>query len=265
MLKQERIHLVPAQQRKRSLIIALGILVLFIVASFYTGYEPVSFLLNMEQFWAFIFGDLLPPKMNSWNRVLTSLMQTFSMAMAATLISSVLALLMAFLGSNVTAPWKPLKKGIRFLASIARNIPNMIWIFILIMAFGIGNLVGMLALLISSGGFLTRSFIEVMDEVGTESLESMQAVGAGRMATITQVVIPASLPGFVSWLMYSFETNIRSSTLVGAVGGGGIGLLMTGYIKQFRYGSAMGVILLVAAVVILVDMLTNVLRKKVLV
>ena len=79
-----------------------------------------------------------------------------------------------------------------------------------------------------------------------------------------RVIIPASLPGFLSWLLYSLEVNIRSSTLVGAVGGGGIGLVMMGYIKQFRYHSAMGVILLIAGIVILVDMLTNFLRKKVL-
>ena len=140
----------------------------------------------------------------------------------------------------------------------------MIWTFLLIMSFGIGTVVGTLALLITTSGFLIRSFIETIDEVGGESLEALQAVGAGRLSIITQVILPASLPGFLSWLLYSLEVNIRSSTLVGAVGGGGIGLIMMGYIKQFRYHSAMGVILLVAVIVILVDLLTNFLRKKVL-
>lgn len=264
MRNKTAIPLTPPGQRRKTLIVAGIILALFIIASAFTKYQPLDFLLNMENFWQFIFVDLLPPKISDWKGILKGLTQTFSMAMAATLISSLLSLCLAFLGSNTTAPWKPLKKIIRFVASIARNIPSMIWIFILIMAFGIGNLVGMLALLISTCGFLTRSFIEVMDEVGGESLESMRAVGAGRLSTITQVIIPASLPGFISWLMYAFEINIRSSTLVGAVGGGGIGLVMTGYIKQFRYHSAMGVILLVALVIILVDMLTNFLRKRVL-
>ena len=183
---------------------------------------------------------------------------------SASLIAAILSLVLAFLGANTTSPWKPLKKLIRLLASLGRNIPSMIWTFLLIMAFGIGTVVGVLALLITTCGFLTRSFIEIIDEVGGESLEAMDAVGAGRLTSITQVIIPASLPGFISWLLYSLEVNIRSSTLVGAVGGGGIGLIMMGYIKQFRYHSAMGVILLVAAIVILVDMLTNFLRKKVL-
>ena len=175
-----------------------------------------------------------------------------------------ISLLLAFLGANTTAPWKPLKKVVRLFASVQRNIPSMIWTFLLIMSFGIGNLVGVLALLITTCGFLIRSFIETIDEVGGESLEAMQAVGAGRLTTISQVILPACLPGFLSWLLYSLEVNIRSSTLVGAVGGGGIGLIMMGYIKQFRYQSAMGVILLIAFLVILVDLLTNYLRKKVL-
>ena len=188
----------------------------------------------MENFWSFIFVDLLPPKIADWETIGIGVLQTISMAMVASLVSAVISLALAFLGSNTTAP------------------------------FGIGTVVGTLALLITTCGFLIRSFIETIDEVGGESLEALQAVGAGRLSIITQVILPASLPGFLSWLLYSLEVNIRSSTLVGAVGGGGIGLIMMGYIKQFRYHSAMGVILLVAVIVILVDLLTNFLRKKVL-
>lgn len=261
---QETIHVIPRKQARNALLIVGVVFLLFIAASLMTQYNPAEFLLNMENFWAFIFEDLLPPKIANWNLAINGLMQTFAMATSATLISAVLSLVLAFMGSNTTAPWAPLQKVIRLLASFARNIPNLIWIFILIMSFGIGSLVGLLALIISSCGFLTRSFMEVIDEIGAESLESMRAVGAGRLATIAQVILPASLPGIVSWLMYAFETNIRSSTLVGAVGGGGIGLLMMGYIKQFRYKSAMGIILLVAATVILVDLITNFIRRRIL-
>ncbi len=262
--KGRRIRVVPLKEARKGRIVFLVIAALFVAATVETKYNPLEFLFNMKNFWLFIFEDLVPPKVSDWHTILKSLGQTFAMAVAATFVSSIVSLVLAFLGSYTTAPWKPMKKIIRFIASIGRNIPSMIWVFILIMAFGIGNIVGVLALLIATCGLLTRSFIEVIDEVGAESLESMRAVGAGRLATITQVIVPASLPGFVSWLMYGFEVNIRSSTLVGAVGGGGIGLLMTGFIKQFRYHSAMGVILLVAGTVILVDILTNYLRKKVL-
>lgn len=265
MKKKKRIALVPAEEVKRNSLILLVVAVLFVVASAATEYKPWELLTNMENFWLFIFEDLTPPKLTDKYSIFKGLLQTISMALCATLCATVISVIMAFLGSSATCPWKPLRRIVRAVASIQRNIPNMIWTFILIMSFGIGNVVGMLALLIQSTGFLTRAFIETIDEIGEESLEAMKAVGAGRLTIATQALIPACLSGIVSWILYGLEVNIRSSTLVGAVGGGGIGLVMMGYIKLFRYRSAMGVILLVAGVVILVDLLTNFLRKKVLV
>ncbi len=262
--KKEKIALVPKKEKRAVAVAFILIAALFFIASIQTQYQPFEFLMNMENFWLFIFEDLLPPQMGDSHTIAQGVLQTICMAVAASLLSTIVSLVLAFLGSNTTAPFWPLKKIIRFIASIQRNIPSMIWTFLLIMAFGIGNVVGALALFITTCGFLIRSFIETIDEVGAESLEAVQSVGAGRFSIITQVIIPASLPGFISWLLYSLEVNIRSSTLVGAVGGGGIGLIMMGYIKQFRYHSAMGVILLIAVIVILVDMLTNFLRKKVL-
>ncbi len=262
--KKERIAVIPKKEKRAAMAAFFIVAVLFLIATLQTKFQPFEFLVNMENFWLFIFEDLLPPQIADMSTIAEGVLQTVCMAIAASLLSTVVSLALAFLGSNTTAPFRTLKKIIRFIASIQRNIPSMIWTFLLIMAFGIGTVVGALALFITTCGFLIRSFIETIDEVGSESLEGLKSVGAGRLSVITQVIIPASLPGFISWLLYSLEVNIRSSTLVGAVGGGGIGLIMMGYIKQFRYHSAMGVILLIAAIVILVDILTNYLRKKVL-
>lgn len=263
-----RVKRIPVRPTKeiRKTWISLGmVLVLFLVASLFTEYKPWEFITNMENFWSFIFQDLFPPSMPEPMTILEGVIQTVSMAVVATLMAALCSGILAFLGSKATCPWMPLRKIIRFFASIQRNIPSMIWVFILIMAFGIGNVVGILALLIQSCGFLTRAFIETLDEVGDEKLEIIKAVGGGRMTMIVQVLIPSCMVGMISWVLYGLELNIRSSTLVGAVGGGGIGLIMMGYIKLFRYHSAMATILLIAAIVIFVDMLTNLLRKKVLV
>ena len=261
---EKKIAVRPQEEKRRTYIAALIIFVLFLVSTISTEYQPFELFANMENFWEFLFQDLLPPRLTDPQMIVEGVVQTVSMAIVATLLAAILSMILAVLGAEATCPWKPLRKLVRLIASIQRNIPNMIWIFILIMAFGIGNVVGMLALLIQSTGFMTRAFIETLDEIGGESLEAMHAVGATRFAIITQALIPACLSGVISWMLYGLEINIRSSSLVGAVGGGGIGLVMMGYIKQFRYHSAMGTILLIAAIVILVDMLTNFLRKKVL-
>ncbi len=263
--KAASIPVMASAQKRLYTIAFLVVAALFFLASLITQFQPFELLLKMENFWLFIGQDLFPPQFQDGELIWQGVWQTLCMALTATAISAVFALVLAFLGSYSTTPWSPLTKVIRAVASLLRNIPSLIWTFILVMAYGIGTTVGMLALLINTCGFLIRSFIETIDETGNDNLELMKSVGAGYLPTIVQCVIPSAVPGFISWLLYSLEVNIRASTLVGAVGGGGIGLIMMGFIKSFRYHSAMGVILLIAAIVIGVDFLTNYLRKKVLV
>ena len=75
---------------------------------------------------------------------------------------------------------------------------------------------------------------------------------------------PSCLSGFLSWFLYCVEVNIRASTIVGMVGGGGVGLPLFSYIKSFQYDIALSIILLVAVMVIVVDQITNKLRKELL-
>ncbi len=146
-------------------------------------------------------------------------------------------------------------------ASILRIIPAVVWAFILVAAFGIGTETGVIALCVSTVGFLTRSFIETLEEVAGENMEALKSTGAGILPVISQSILPAALPGFIAWFLYCIETNIRASTILGMVGAGGIGLLMNGYIKQYNYNAASTVIIVVAVIIIGVNILTEYLRK----
>ena len=152
MDKQQRIPLTPKKQKRAAALALLLIAALFLVASLQTQYTPVEFLLNTENFWSFIFVDLLPPKIADWETIGMGVLHTTAMAMVASLVSAVISLVLAFLRSNTTAPWKPLKKIIRAFASLQRNIPSMIWTFLLIMSFGIGTVVAVV--LIAGLGYL---------------------------------------------------------------------------------------------------------------
>ena len=137
-------------------------------------------------------------------------------------------------------------------------------LFILFMSLGIGTSVGFVALFLSTFSFMLRAFIETIDETSGHVLEALRASGAGFWQIIAQGVMPSAIVGFTGWLLYCLELNIRSSTIIGMVGGGGIGLLLFSYLKSFHYDIACGIILVIAAMVIFVDALTNYLRKKVL-
>ena len=150
--------------------------------------------------------------------------------------------------------------GVTFL----RNIPTLVWAFILFSSLGIGTGVGFIALLISTFAFMTRAFIEVIDEVSCDAMEGLTACGGTFWQKVCQGIVPTCLTQFIAWFLYCIELNIRASTIVGMVGGGGIGLVLFSYIKSFNYAGAAGIILVIAAMVIMVEFLTNYLRRKVL-
>ena len=122
MRNPEKILLTPKREKRAATASFLIVAALFLLATAQTQFQPFEFLMSMENFWLFIFEDLLPPKIADFGAIAEGILQTVCMAIAASMISAVISLAFAFLGSNTTAPWKPLKKIIRFFASLQRNI-----------------------------------------------------------------------------------------------------------------------------------------------
>ena len=236
----------------------------FIIATIHTRFNPFEIFVKGNNFIDFAVHDLYPPNFEKAFGIWDALLQTVAMAVIATFAGGLIAFCLCFFASYQTAPRPFIVKIVRGMASLQRNIPNTIWLFIFRMSFGIGTAIGLIALLFNTVGFLTRMFAEVVDEIGKESMEALDSVGAAYLPKLFQCVIPASIPGFISWLLYAAEINIRASGVVGALGGGGIGLILTGYLASFRYHIAFAIILVLAAVTILIGMIANYLRKKVL-
>lgn len=118
------------------------------------------------------------------------------------------------------------------------------------------------ALLITSFAFMVRVFTETMEDISVDCLESLEAVGAGFWQRVAHGIVPSCISGFLAWFLYCIEVNVRASTIVGMVGGGGVGMVLFSYIKSFNYHMAFTVILIIAAVVILVDRITGKIRKE---
>ncbi|MCL2046031.1 MAG: ABC transporter permease subunit [Oscillospiraceae bacterium] len=268
MNSQHNNILVPEEVKKLKKlynIIIVIVLLAFILATIQTNFNPVIIFAKGGNFIDFVVNDLTPPNFKGVLGLGDALLQTIAMSMISTFFGGIIAFCLCFFASYQTAPHPSTVKIVRGFASMQRNIPNTIWLFIFRMTFGIGTTIGMVALLFNTTGRLTRMFAEVVDEVGKESMEALDSVGAGYLKKLFQCVIPASIPGFVSWLLYSAEINIRAAGVVGALGGGGIGLILSSYLSVFRYKTAFGIILIMAATTILVSLVTDYLRKKVLV
>jgi len=194
-------------------------------------------------------------------KIAQKLAETLLVSVMASVLAGALAFFMAILGSKTTRP-HPLVSGIvRFVASLCRNIPVVAWAMIFLLSFGQNILTGILSLFISTFGFLTRAFMETVDESAESSVEALRASGAPWFATVAQAVVPSVMPQVASWLLYMVETNIRDATLVGILTGTGIGFLFDLYYKSLNYSSAAFVVLCIIAVVILIEVVSNALRR----
>jgi phosphonate transport system permease protein len=260
----EKIRLVSRESLRTSLVFLAVLGIFFGLSTGFTRFNPVKALLAQGEFWNFIFADFVPPYMGKWEALLRAVMQTIYMALAATGISAILSFLLSFLGTAAITRSLVVNALIRSFASILRNIPALVWAFILVAAFGIGTVVGLASLIIGTTGSLTRFFIEILDEAAEETMEPLLAAGASMPQIIAQALLPASMPGFIAWILYCVELNIRASTILGMVGAGGIGLLLMGYIKQFNYAAASTAIIAVAVIIIGVNLLTAYLRKQIM-
>ena len=241
--------------------------VLFAVCTALTGFNPGVLAANSDAFWEFITQDFLPPALPKASRipgVLESVVVTLALALSSTTVGAMLAFFVSLFGSERVPPFPRAAKFVRGFATFLRNIPALVWAFILFSSLGIGTGVGFVALCITSFAFLVRAFVETMEDVSQDCVESLLTVGASFPQRVSQAILPSCLSGFLSWFLYSVEVNIRASTIVGMVGGGGVGLTLFSYIKSFQYDVALSIILLIAVMVIAVDQITNKLRKELL-
>lgn len=265
MMKMDLPPHVQAERRTYTVFFAI-LLLLVGLCTFHTGFNPFAPLLEHEAFWAFLSEDFFPPRIplraGRLGAIIDSLFVTFAMAFASATVAAVLAFLLALFASERVSPLPRLAPVVRGLATFARNIPALVWAFILFSSLGIGTGVGFVALCISSCAFMVRAFADTMEGVTQDSLESLQSVGATFPQRVIHGLLPACMGGFVSWFLYCVEVNIRASAVVGMVGGGGVGLVLFSYIKSFNYHVAFFIILLIGTLVIAVDAITGWLRRE---
>lgn len=240
--------------------------VLIYGASAITDFSAVDAVASIPRVIVWMVTNLFPDAkaMSRLPRILDKLKDTILMSIMASVSSSFFALIFALLGSVTTRPNKVFSVFSRAVASINRNIPVAAWAMIFLISFGQSAFTGYLALFFATFGFLTRAFMETIDEASAKPVQALRAAGANELQIIAQAVMPASLPQMLSWVLYMIETNIRSATLVGLLTGSGIGFMFSIYYKSLQYHSAALVVLSIVLVVLVIEMVSNILRRIIL-
>ena len=191
-------------------------------------------------------------------------LETILLALTSTLLSSIFALIMSVIGSETVGISRAAVFAVKLTASFFRNMPVVAWSLLLLFSFKQSQFTGLLSLTFITFGYLTRSFMETIDEVAGDVVEALKATGASWWQIVFQGVIPSVSSQLVSWVLYYTENNVREATLIGILTGTGIGFIFNLYYRSFRYDAAGLVILIVAVIVSAIEMISNKIRKELL-
>lgn len=192
-----------------------------------------------------------------------ALFETVLMAFLGTFGAGLVALPLAFLAARNFTPLQPVRFAMRRLFDFVRGVDGLIWTIVLARAFGPGPLTGALAILVTDSGTFGKIFSEALENVDEKQIEGVSSTGAKPVQRYRFGVIPQVTPVLLSQLLYFLESNTRSATIIGAITGGGIGLLLTqAIITQKDWEEVAYYIVLIVLMVMVMDWFSGWLRRK---
>jgi phosphonate transport system permease protein len=258
----EGILAVQRRQRRRAALRAGLVVAGILGACAYVGLFDARRLGEGLPSIAQLIGEMLPPDFRSARSWLGPLLDTLTMSVAGTALAATLALPLALLAARNTSPHPAVYALARGLLNVLRTIPELILGILFVAAVGFGALPGVLALGLHSVGMVGKFFAEAIEHADPAPVEAARAVGASPLQVIVHGIFPQVLPKFADVVLYRWEYNFRASTVLGAVGAGGIGLQLIASLRLLQYQEVSAILLVILATVTLVDALGAFLRHR---
>jgi len=221
----------------------------------FTFWGNLPILLGKENLWPPTFG------IYTAEQVIGAVFVTFQVAFAATLMAAILSIVVGSLAARNVAPNRFVRGGFRGLLLVVRGIPELIIAIFFVIITGLGAQAGTLALAIGGVGLLGKLIADSLEEVPNGPERAISAVGGTRVQRYFAATLPMSVPAFVAHLLYLLEQNVRAATLLGIVGGGGIGLYLYDSLRVSKYDQAAMFITLITLLVVVIEGVAILIRK----
>ncbi|WP_233531458.1 phosphonate ABC transporter, permease protein PhnE [Paenibacillus alkalitolerans] len=261
---EDRLEELLRQKKRQTWMIVIAIVAITAWSAWETDFSFVDVFTGVEEIFRFIFIDFLPPDFSRFNQLIGPALDTIYISFVAMVVGALLSMVLAFFAAATTSPFRSVQVAVRALCSVLRNIPTLIWGILLVAAYGLGTLVGTLALIITAIGTLTRAYAEILEEIDIGQVEALKATGASYTQILGQAVFPQFMPGFIGWSLYKLELNVRASTLIGMVGGGGLGFAIQKGLKLFQFKEVSLAIIMVMVLVLMTEFITSKLRERII-
>lgn len=241
--------------------ILAALLVAALAASFYPidMHKSGALITDWRNMATFSAG-FLSPNFHEWRAYLNEMIETVQIALWGTALAVIFGVPFAILASSNVAPqW--VVQPVRRLMDAARAINEIVFALLFVVAVGLGPLAGVLAIFVHNLGVVAKLFSEAVEAIDPRPVEGIRATGASRLQEVIFGVVPQVLPLWSSYTLYRFETNVRSATVLGIVGAGGIGHSLYENIRSFQYAETSAIMIIIVGTVVVIDLVSAQLRK----
>src|SRR5882757_606390 len=197
-----------------------------------------------------------------WRKWLSLLGETILISYVGTLSGAMLAFALNFLAAENTSPAPWLQFAVRRLMEFCRTVPDIVFALIFVIAFGLGPMAGVVAIMIHSVGALGKLYSEIVENIDMKPVEGVRSTGASWISCMRFAVLPQVAAGFASYTLLRFEINVRGASVMGFVGAGGIGQELVVAIRKFYYSDVSAILITIIITVFVIDITTGWLRGK---
>ena len=222
--------------------------------------EPLSQALRL-------FGELASPNWSILPKAIVKIIESVYIAFMATALAFPIAFVLSFSTArnlmSGSRSGRAVYTCLRFLFNFARSVEPVLWAILFSIWVSFGPFAGMLALMVHSVASLAKQYSEIVEGISEAPVEGIEATGANRLQTIWFAVVPQVVLPFISFTIYRWDTNLRMATILGFVGGGGIGAMLMEYQGQARWAEVGAIIVVIAAVVWIMDAFSAHVREAV--
>jgi phosphonate transport system permease protein len=249
-----------AHRRSYGKTIAYGLIAALLIASWRGAEMDPGMLIRDGGNMVTFLRDFFPPDFREWRSYLEEMIVTIEIAVWGTALAVLFAIPFALLCSENIVPWW-VHQPCRRLMDICRAINELVFAMLFVTAVGLGPFAGVLALFVHTTGILAKLFAEAVEAIDPQPIEGIRATGASALEEIVYGVIPQVMPLWISYALYRFESNVRSASVVGLVGAGGIGLDIWEIVRSFQFAQTCAVMIMIFATVIAIDLISGRLRR----
>jgi len=246
----------PMTSDRKSRIISVWVYVIMLAVALGTINMPIfSSFAYFDDAWR-IVTQLVPPDFSTArSELITGMSESIAIAFISTTLGLFIAIPLGLLSSRNIVVRKAVFVGTRSMLVVLRGIPELIIAVLFVSAMGLGPVPGTLALTLVTAFFMSKLIADTFEEVDPSPREAIFATGATRIQELFGSVLPQAMPALVSQILYMLDVNLRSSTVLGIVGGGGIGFLLLGSIRVFEFGTTGAVVLSIFVVVYAIELI----------